>query len=270
MAAYVHCNYHSVILRMQVDVSILLPEQHRMERIQQGTEGQNQTGLKYQTLYLLHGFTEDHLSYLRRTKIERYADAHQIMVVMPSVYNSAYTDMQYGLEYFTYLRRELVDFVESNFPAARTRENRFVAGMSMGGYGAYKWGLTEPERFAAIAGVAGSYHAEYRYQGKVNTVSTLCEALYGDPPAMTPEIHDVFTMLTNLRKEGREIPRLYTCCGTEDRRHQDSVDLKEHCDALGIPLVFEEGPGRHDDLFFDEYIPRILDWMGFRGGPVEE
>lgn len=55
---------------------------------------------KYQTLYLLHGFTGDHLSYLRTSKIERYADEHQIMVVMPSVYNSAYTDMKYGLDYF--------------------------------------------------------------------------------------------------------------------------------------------------------------------------
>ena len=67
------------------------------------------------------------------------------MVVMPSVYNSAYTDMKYGLDYFSYLTEELTDFVERNFPAATKRENRFIAGMSMGGYGAYKWGLTCPE-----------------------------------------------------------------------------------------------------------------------------
>ena len=136
--------------------------------------------------------------------------------------------------------------------------------------GAYKWGLTCPEKFAAIGGVAGSYHAEYRYQGKVNTVSTLCEALYGDPPAITPEVHDVFTLLKNRKEEGRDIPRLYTCCGTEDRRHQDSVDLKEFADQLGVPLLFEEGPGRHDDIFFDEYIQKILDWMNFAGKSVEE
>ena len=162
------------------------------------------------------------------------------MVVMPSVYNSAYTDMKYGLDYFSYLTEELTDFVERNFPAATKRENRFIAGMSMGGYGAYKWGLTCPEKFAAIGGVAGSYHAEYRYQGKVNTVSTLCEALYGDPPAITPEVHDVFTLLKNRKEEGRDIPRLYTCCGTEDRRHQDSVDLNEFADHLGVPLLFED------------------------------
>lgn len=261
MAAYVHCNFHSMILRMSVDVSILIPEGERVRQLQAGEH----TPVKYQTLYLLHGFTGDHLSYLRTSKIEKYADEHQVLVVMPSVYNSAYTDMKYGMDYFTYLSKELMDFVERTFPVSTKREDRFVAGMSMGGYGAYKFGLSFPEKFAAIGGVAGSYHAEYRYQGKVNTVSTLCEALYGDPPAITPEVHDIFTMLENLKKSGREIPRLYTCCGTEDRRYQDSVDLKEFADRIGVPLTFEHGHGRHDDVFFDEYIQRILNWMELKG-----
>lgn len=46
--------------------------------------------------------------------------------------------------------------------------------------------------------------------------------------------------MKNRKEEGRDIPRLYTCCGTEDRRHQDSVDLKEFADQLGVPLLFEE------------------------------
>lgn len=260
MAVFIHCNFHSRVLRMSVDVSILLPDEDRIRQFENGTR----KPVKYQTLYLLHGFTGDYLTYLRTSNIERYADEHQIMVVMPSIYNSAYTDMKYGLDYFTYLSEELMDFIERTFPAATERENRFVAGMSMGGYGAYKFGLSCPEKFAAIGGVAGSYHAEYRYQGKVNTVSTLCEALYGDPPAVTPEIHDIFTMMKQLKEKGIELPRMYTCCGTEDRRYQDSVDLKNAADELGIPLVFEHGPGKHDSVFFDQYIQRILDWMEFK------
>lgn len=257
MAVYVHCNFTSCVLKMPVDVSLLLPEGERLRQFKEGRREE----VKYRTLYLLHGFSGDHLSYLRTSNIERYADEHQIMAVMPSVYNSAYTDMKYGLEYFTYLSKELLDFVERTFPSSPKREDRFVAGMSMGGYGAYKWGLSCPEVFSAIGGVAGSYHAEYRYQGKVTTVSTLCEALYGDPPRFTPEIHDIFAILKNLKDQGKEIPRLYTCCGTEDKRHQDSVDLKAFADELGIPLTFEQGPGKHDAVFFDEYIQKILDWM---------
>lgn len=265
MAVYMHCNFRSFVLQMSVDVSILLPEQ---DRVRQFTE-RTKNPVKYQTLYLLHGFTGDYLSYLRTSNIENYADEHQIVVVMPSVYNSAYTDMKYGLDYFTYLSEELMDFVERTFPSSPRREDRFVAGMSMGGYGAYKLGLSCPDKFSAIGGIAGSYHAEYRYHGKVSTVSTLCEALYGDPPALTPEIHDIFTMLKNLVENGVELPRMYTCCGYEDRRYQDSVDLKEFADQLGIALKFEHDHGKHDTIFFDKYIQRILDWMNFAGGPVE-
>lgn len=264
MAAYLHCNFKSKVLHMWVDVSVLLPDDNRVKQFTERTH----EPVKYQTMYLLHGFSGDHMSYLRSSNIERYADQHQVMVVMPSLYNSAYTDMKYGLEYFTYLSQELIDFIERTFPASTRREDRFVAGMSMGGYGAFKLGLSCPELFAAIGGVAGSYHAEYRYQGKVTTVSTLCEALYGDPPAITPEIHDIFTLLKNLKDSGQELPRMYTCCGYEDRRYQDSVDLKEFADSIGVPLVFEHSHGKHDSVFFDEYIQKIMDWMGFKGGPV--
>lgn len=265
MAAWIHCNFHSCILNMNVDVGILLPEKSRIRYYQ---TGENKKA-KYQTLYLLHGFSGDYTTYLRTSDIERYAEEYQIAVVMPSAYNSAYTDMKYGLDYFTYLSEELMDFIEQTFPVSAVRSDRFVAGMSMGGYGAYKLVLACPEKFCAVAGVAGSYHAEYRYQGKVTTVSTLCEALYGDPPRITPEIHDLFTMMENLKKSGKQIPAMYTCCGTEDRRYQDSVDLKQAADRLGIPLLFEQGPGKHDSVFFGQYLPRFLAWMQLEGKPVE-
>ena len=261
MAIYVHMNVPSRAMRMAADVSVLIPDVPLKRDPEKGCQ-------KFQTLYLLHGFTGDHLSWLRGTSIERYADEHQILTVMPSAYNSAYTDMKYGLPYFTYISEELPEMVERLFPSSPRRQDRFVSGMSMGGYGAYKLGLSCPDRFAAIGGIAGSYHAEYRYQGKVSTVATLCEALYGDPPQITPEVHDIFTMLENLKKSGADIPRLYTCCGTEDRRHQDSVDLKEFADRIGVPLTFEEGHGQHNNEYFDKSICRVLEWMEPAGQPV--
>ena len=264
MAAYFHCNFYSEILKMCVDVSVLLPDQDRKRQFTKKTY----IPVKYQTLYLLHGFSGDYMSYLRTSNIELYADEHQIMVVMPSVYNSAYTNMKYGLDYFTYVSEELIDFIQRTFPSSGKREDNFVAGMSMGGYGAYKLGLSCPNKFCAIGGVAGSYHAEYRYQGKVTTVSTLCEGLYGDPPQIIPEKHDIFTILRNLKEQGKEIPRLYTCCGTEDRRYQDSVDLKKFANSLRIELEFEDGPGKHDAAFFEKSIVKILNWMNLKNSPV--
>ena len=99
MAVYIHCNFNSEGLRMATDVNILIPDNDRVRQFREKTN----VPVKYQTLYLLHGFSCDYTYYLRKTNIERYADEHQIMVVMPSMYNSAYTDMKYGLEYYTYL-----------------------------------------------------------------------------------------------------------------------------------------------------------------------
>lgn len=260
MSVYLHANFRSKAIARSVDVSVLLPDSF----LEGGADK------KYQTLYLLHGFGGDHLSWMIGSNIARYAQEKELMVVMPSAYNSAYTDFKHGLDYFTYIAEDLPDFIERLFPASPKREDRFVAGMSMGGYGAYKLGLSYPERFAAIGGIAGSYHAEYRYQGKVTTVSTLCEGLYGIPPEIEPEIHDIFTMLRNLKREGKCIPRLYTCCGWEDRRYQDSVDLKALTDELGIPCTFEEGHGKHNEEFFDPSIKRVLEWMELKGTPIYE
>lgn len=123
MAVFVHCNFRSNVLCMSVDVSVLLPDNERSRLFMEN----KQKSVKYKTLYLLHGFTGDYMSYLRTSNIERYADEYQIMVVMPSIYNSAYTDMKYGMDYFTYLSKELMHFIELTFPASQKREERFVA-----------------------------------------------------------------------------------------------------------------------------------------------
>ena len=126
MAIYVHMNVPSRAMRMAADVSVLIPDVPLKKDPEKGCQ-------KFQTLYLLHGFTGDHLSWLRGTSIERYADEHQILTVMPSAYNSAYTDMKYGLPYFTYISEELPEMVERLFPSSPCRQDRFVSGMSMGG-----------------------------------------------------------------------------------------------------------------------------------------
>ena len=93
-----------------------------------------QKSVKYKTLYLLHGFTGDYMSYLRTSNMgRRYADEYQIMVVMPSIYNRAYTDMKYGMDYFTYLSKELMHFIELTFPASQKREEDDLCGRNVYG-----------------------------------------------------------------------------------------------------------------------------------------
>lgn len=107
-------------------------------------------------LYLLHGLSDDSSIWTRLTSIERYAGELGVAVVMPQVERSFYCDMANGDAYWTFLSEELPAVVAANFKVSTAREDTFVAGLSMGGYGAFKWALRQPERFGAAASLSGA------------------------------------------------------------------------------------------------------------------
>ena len=104
----------------------------------------------------LHGHADDHTSWQRFTSIERYAEGLNLAVVMPAVHLSFYNDMAHGGKYWQFISEEVPAVVRDLFPLSSERKDNFVAGLSMGGYGAYKLASTYPERFAAAASLSGA------------------------------------------------------------------------------------------------------------------
>ena len=84
-------------------------------------------------LYLLHGMSDDHSTWIRRTSVERYATQYGLALVMPNAHRSYYTDMACGLKYWTYVSEELPRLMHTFFKISDRREDTFVAGLSMGG-----------------------------------------------------------------------------------------------------------------------------------------
>ena len=142
--AFLNVYFFSEVLGKQVQMNVILPQRSR------GQIGLDSIGDKvetYPTLYLLHGMSDDHTIWERRTSIERYASEKGIAVVMPDGDLSWYTDMKHGQNYFTFMADELPAVCRDFFPKmSPRREDTFVAGLSMGGYGAFKLGLRCPER----------------------------------------------------------------------------------------------------------------------------
>ena len=129
--ALVHCHFFSQVLGQMCAMRVLLPEP--------GPAGDD-TGepVRYPTLYLLHGLSDDHTVWLRRTSLERYLEGRRLAVVLPAAQRSFYTDAVRGQRYWAFLSEELPRLARHFFPlSARPAEN-FVAGLSMGGYGAFK------------------------------------------------------------------------------------------------------------------------------------
>ena len=133
--ALLHVDFFSDALGMCTAMDVILPEKTRG---QIGMEGRGAEG-KCPTLYLLHGMSDDHTIWQRRTSIERYVADKALAVVMPTTHLGWYTDMYIGYKYWTFISQELPAICRRFFPMmSDRREDTFAAGLSMGGYGAFK------------------------------------------------------------------------------------------------------------------------------------
>ena len=149
--AFMNLKFYSEALGMQTEVYIVIPQRSTAGEIGIQTNAQAE---KYKCLYLLHGLSDNHSIWLRRTSIERYAQEYGLCVVMPFGDRSFYTDMKHGGKYYTYIAKELPAIISSMLHISNKREDRFIAGLSMGGYGALKIGLRECDSFCAAAGLS--------------------------------------------------------------------------------------------------------------------
>ena len=250
-------NFFSETLGLLSSMYVLLP-QHKLEKMK------NKRAPKYRTLYLLHGHSDDHTAWQRFTSIERYAEALNIAVVMPAVHLSFYNDMAHGGKYWQFISEEVPALVRDIFPLSSKREDNFVAGLSMGGYGAFRMALTHPDRFAAAASLSGALdiRAVVSPRRDRNNKAWLDEmrTVFGDLSKVPNSKHDLMTLAKKVAK-GSIRPRLYQCCGTEDMLHADNLRFLEAARKLPLDLTYEEGPGEHNWAYWDKMIQNVLAWM---------
>ena len=253
--AFFEANFFSEALGMCVTANVILPQQTTR---QIGLEGVEREADKHPCLYLLHGLSDDHSIWLRRTSIERYAAAYGLAVVMPNVHRSFYTDMHTGLKYFTYVAEELPQLMESFFPISKQRDDRFIAGLSMGGYGAWKVALNKPDQYAAAASLSGVVDMAERVRSDLRDEH---DWIFGDVTTVPGSQHDCMHLIEQHLKDGVDLPQLYQICGTEDFLYDNNVGAHQRLKDLAIPYVYKEAPGVHNWDFWDEHIQDVLSWL---------
>ena len=145
--AQIHCNFYSYSLGYPVEIEVTIPSFTSCNLHLPHTHA---LPGKFPVLYLLHGHGNDYQAWLRYTSVERYAEEHRIAVVTFSCHNKAYQNAPYGENFYDFLNEELPDFVENYFPISADPRERYIAGLSMGGYGALLHGLQNPRRYNAI------------------------------------------------------------------------------------------------------------------------
>ncbi len=223
---------------------------------------------KYPTLYLLHGLSDDHTIWMRRTSIERYAAERNIAVVMPAVARSFYQDMASGPKYWTFVSEELPALCEQFFPLSNERTDRFVAGLSMGGYGALRLGLGCPEKFAAAASLSGALDLVRRLReaGREDALVNKEEyvGIFGPELQCEKTDADLFYLAQRLVASASPRPALFLACGTEDRLVTEQRAFQHQLEKLGVPATCEESPGGHEWGYWDAQIQRVLAWLPLR------
>ena len=206
-------------------------------------------------LYLLHGNGDNCTSWVRRSGIEEYVKGENLVVVLPQVERSYYCDMARGLPWFTYLTQEVEEICRREVPFTHDRERTFVAGLSMGGYGALKWALTQPGRFGAAASLSGTTDIVGRLAAITPDRVPEFSAIFGEGLQVPPS-SNLFTLAQGVSPAA--CPRLYLACGVSDKFIAFNRAFARRLRELGLPARYQEAEGDHNWAFWDRWIQPAL------------
>jgi S-formylglutathione hydrolase FrmB len=215
---------------------------------------------RYPVLYLLHGLTGHYTDWVARTNIADYAVQYRIIVVTPEGNDSWYIE-----NYETYILQELIPDVQQRYRTIEARDGRAIAGLSMGGYGAIKFGLKSPQTFAFAASMSGAFGMTRFTDEQVPASWRESLKLFGPAGSQTRKANDLFELIGNVpASQITSLPYFYFDCGTEDsplifpynRQLADMmVDRK-------IPHEYRELPGDHSWAYWDRQVQEILRLAG--------
>ncbi|MDR2464835.1 MAG: esterase family protein [Streptococcaceae bacterium] len=252
--ALLEINYYSETLEMEQSMAVILPE---LSDNNPDWTLEDLTDIP--VLYLLHGMGGNHSTWTRRTSIERYVRNTKIAIVMPSTDLAWYTNTTYGLNYFDALAIELPKKIKQLFPQISTKvEKNFVAGLSMGGYGAWKFAFGT-ESFSHAASLSGGLVFSKEVAFTLGS-ETYWKGIFGDLENVEQSSNNLINA-ARLRLKGGTKPKLYAWCGQEDFLFEASNLAVEQIRQLGYDIDYEVGHGKHEWYYWDKMIERVLEWL---------
>jgi len=246
--ALIDFKFQSNALEMNCNVQIILPNDVK-------------NGEKLKVLYLLHGYIGDYADWMRFSSIERYSWEYRFAIVMPGGHNSYYTDTSYQMNYYTYLSEELPKFMTNYFPISSQRNDNFICGLSMGGYGALKIALSNPNKFSKVISLSGVTDIVSVINSEnMRDRNNKFKAIFGEESIKDTK-HDLFYLVNQIIDNKQEMPNIYIVCGTEDFLYEDNLRFKNHLENLNVKHTFIQSKGDHNWEFWDDYIKKVLAWL---------
>ena len=248
----------SVALDMDTKVDVLLPEdRHHTEDLR---------GKKYPVLYVLHGTKEDNSSWLHLSNLFLLARDLDLIIVFPSAGISSYVDEYYGQDYYTYISQELPVKLKNFLPISDRREDTFIMGESMGGYGTWRIALANPDKYGKA--IVFSHGDRSRHGGRYThgaTIPKMRMALYGPEEHNLASDNNLDNLVEKLKTYEGPKPEIYVYCGTEDHLYEVCRSFYEHIKAEcpDMKIEGEFTPGKHNFFYWNSKLPSALHHLGF-------
>ena len=206
-------------------------------------------------LWLLHGLSDDGTAWLRNAKIELYARENDLVLVMPSVGRSMYCDQVLGQNYFSFITKELPDYFSCVFGLSGKREQNFIAGLSMGGFGAMRAALTYPERYAAVGSFSGILDLTPLALSRQEQWEREFPFLLKD--AEDPENSPLNPKALLPQAQGKELS-IYVACGLQDDLLITNERFCARAKELNISHTYVTENGSHEWNFWDRHLERFI------------
>ncbi len=257
--ALIQVNYLSKVLFRTVPVNVILPS----DKISFETlDYQGVPDGGYPTLFLLHGLLGNYTDWVSGTRIQRWAEDAGLAVVMPSGDNAFYIPgLAANSDYGAFVGEELPRVMRTMFPLSRRREDTFIAGLSMGGFGTLRNGMKYAETFSHLAAFSSGIHFfDPNYESLAGE-----ESVFGDlaEAAKTDKSHYVVFEQLKARVAAGEVeaPKFWMSCGTEDPLMPVNLKFRDMLVDAGFDVTWDEEPRGHDWDFWDSQIKKVIDWL---------
>jgi len=220
----------------------------------------SESGRRYPVIYLLHGLFGHFDNWSTKTKLSDYAGQYDFIIVTPEGGDGWYTDSSTvsGDRYESYIIQELIPEIDKNFRTLTDRNDRFIAGLSMGGDGAIKFGLKYPEKFSLVGSFSGALDAPFRGQEYKNLRPSVM-SVFGPESSKTRTDNDIYRMVREASADAiKGLPYIYFACGTEDFLFQPNRDFDALLLEKKVPHEYRELPGTHAWDFWDAQVREFL------------
>ena len=193
-----------------------------------------------------------------------YAAHYRMIVVMPEGNDAWYTDSATvpSDKYESYILKELIPDVQRRYRTIETRYGRGIAGLSMGGYGALKFGLKSPDTFVFAGSLSGALAAPAATEDDLKIVPAIRNSLlsvYGPAGSETRKANDIYQIARGLSPERiAGLPYFYLDCGTEDLLISFNQQFAALLREKKISHEYRELPGDHNWAYWDQQVREIL------------